>query len=96
MPSAKTQKAPSMAAQYGPSMARNALLQAQAPHRFRFSSLRRKFSAFEKLFADNGCASHGGFVVSRGERRVVELQNAAGFCQLMLGRGHVAVQLLAV
>ncbi len=36
--SAKTQKAPSVLAQYGPSMARNALLQSQALHRFRFGS----------------------------------------------------------
>ena len=42
MSSAKTQKAPSVAAQYGPSMARNALLQPQALHRFKFvSSLSR-------------------------------------------------------
>ena len=31
MPLTKTQKAPSMAAQHGPSMARDALLKAQAP-----------------------------------------------------------------
>ncbi len=41
--SAKTQKAPSMVAQYSPSMACTALLQPQDLHRFTFSSLRECF-----------------------------------------------------
>ena len=36
MPSAKTQKMASLPAQHGPSLARDALLQAYAPHRFEF------------------------------------------------------------
>ncbi len=54
MSSAKTQKTSSMTAQYGPSMARNALLQSQALHRFKFvSSLRPCYAGPQAIDKDN-------------------------------------------
>ncbi len=67
MSSAKTQKAPSVVAQYGPSMARNALLQPQALHRFWFgNSLKPVYrQASHKHLFWHASQTSGGFNTAR-------------------------------
>ena len=55
MPLSKTQKAPSLAAQHGPSVARDALLKAQAPIASGFVSSLRKSGIISGLFI---CSIH--------------------------------------